>query len=588
VTVAALATIACIAGALAVMAAGLIRAELALFGALSLLMLLGIIDPARALSGFANQGMHTVGLLFIVAEGVRRCGVMETAVRLLFGTTRKLLPAQVRLLIPVAGVSAFFNNTPIVAMLLPVVRSWCRSVQLPASLMLIPLSYATILGGLCTILGTSTNLVVAGMVKAAGLPVPGFFEVGKIGLPVCAAGLLLIFVFSRLLPRRIPEDLLAEDPRSFTSEFIVEPGGPLAGRRIDEISVSAFQRLFPVEIERGDVIIPAPRGGEILQAGDRIVIAGEAGHIIEAQGIPGLHSARDHQFGPDEPQRRRRQVEIVVSHSCPLVGHAVGDGSFRRRYNAAVIAVARHGERVERQGLKGWRLQAGDSLLVEAAPGFIWQHRFNPDFYVVTDRPELAPTEPRHVRVTLAIFIAMIALAACEVLTMFQASLAAAFLLIGLRVLAWNDARASLDTGILLAIAAAIGLGEAMAASGAAELLAGLAVRLGGDNPWRAMALIYAATVITTEVVTNNAAAAVMIPPALATAQRLGVSHEPFVFAVMVAASASFITPIGYQTNLMVYGPGGYRFTDYMKIGIPMSLTVAALAIGLIPRTWPF
>jgi di/tricarboxylate transporter len=587
-TAAALITIACIVGALAVMAAGLIRAELALFGALGLLMLLGVIDPSRALSGFANQGMHTVALLFIVAEGVRRSGIMETAIRLLFGTTRKILPAQVRLLIPVAGASAFFNNTPIVAMLLPVVRSWCRSVQLPASLMLIPLSYATILGGLCTILGTSTNLVVAGMVKTAGLPVPGFFEIGRVGLPICAAGLVLLFFLSRLLPRRKPEDLLGEDPRSFTSEFIVEPDGPLAGKRIDEIRVSAFQRLFPVEIERGETIIPAPHGGEMLQAGDRLVIAGEAGHIIEAQGIAGLRSARDHQFGPDEPERRRRQVEIVVSHTCPLVGHSVGDGSFRRRYNAAVIAVARHGERVERQGLKGWRLQAGDSLLVEAAPGFIWQHRFNPDFYVVTDRPELAPTERRHVRVAMAIFIAMIALAACEALTMFQASLAAAFLLIGLRVISWNEARASLDTGILLAIAAAVGLGEAMVASGAAEVLAGYAVSLGGDNPWRAMALIYIATVICTEVVTNNAAAAVMVPPALATAHRLGVSYEPFIFAVMIAASASFITPIGYQTNLMVYGPGGYRFTDYMKVGIPMSLAAGALAIGLIPRIWPF
>jgi di/tricarboxylate transporter len=266
----------------------------------------------------------------------------------------------------------------------------------------------------------------------------------------------------------------------------------------------------------------------------------------------------------------------------------VGDGTFRRKYNAAVIAVARHGERLDRQGLRGWRLQAGDCLLVEAAPGFIWQHRYNPDFYVVTDRPELAPSEPHHVRRTLCVFIAMIVCAATGILTMFQASLAAAFLLIGLRVLAWNDARTSLDTGILLSIAAAVGLGEAMTASGAADMLAGFAVSLGGDAPWLVLSFVYVATVLCTEVVTNNAAAAVMIPPALAAAHRLGVSHEPFMFAVMIAASASFITPIGYQTNLMVYGPGGYRFTDYMKIGLPISLAVGAIALGLIPRIWPF
>lgn len=587
-TAAAALTIACILSALALMATGLIRAELALFGALGLLMLLDVIEPARALSGFANQGMHTIALLFIVAEGVRRTGMMETAMRLLFGPTRSILAALMRLLVPVAGASAFFNNTPIVAMLLPAVRGWCRQVQLPASRLLIPLSYASILGGLCTILGTSTNLIVAGMVKAAGLPGPGFFAIGKIGLPICTAGICLLFFLSRFLPRRAPDILAQEDPRSFTSEFIVLHDGPLAGRRLDEIRVTSFQRLYPVEIERGDTIIPAPQGGEMLQGGDRLIIAGGAGHIIDSQEIPGLRSARDHQYGPDEPLRRRRLVEIVISHNCPLIGHSVGDGTFRRRYNAAVIAVARHGERIERQGLKGWKLRAGDSLLVEAAPGFIWRHRFNPDFYVVTDRPELAPPETRNVRVTLCIFAAMVTLAASEALTMFQASLAAAFLLIGMRVLSWNDARASLNTGVLLAIAAAIGLGEAMISSGAADMLADLAVRFGGDSPWRALAIIYAVTVICTEVVTNNAAAAIMIPPALATARHLGVSYEPYMFAVMVAASASFITPIGYQTNLMVYGPGGYRFTDYLKIGLPMSLTVAVLAIGLIPRIWPF
>jgi di/tricarboxylate transporter len=186
------------------------------------------------------------------------------------------------------------------------------------------------------------------------------------------------------------------------------------------------------------------------------------------------------------------------------------------------------------------------------------------------------------------VFAAMIGLAAFDVMSMFQAAFAAVFLLLGFRAISWNDARASLDTGVLLAIAAALGLGEALVVSGAADWLASLAIRLGGDNPWRTMALIYAATVVCTEIVTNNAAAAIMIPPALAAAHRLGVSYEPFVFSVMIGASASFITPIGYQTNLMVYGPGGYRFTDFVKMGLPISLTVGALALWLIPCIWPF
>ena len=581
-------TIGSIIVALVLMATNTIRAELALLGALGVLVLCGVIDPAQALVGFANQGMHTVALLFIVADAMRRNGVLERFCRQLIGKNTRLVTVKFRLLIPIACISAVINNTPLVAMMVPVIRGLSRHLSVAPSRLLLPVSYAAILGGVCTSIGTSTNLVIIGLIKQAGLPTPGFFEIGRIGLVVCGAGLVYLLLASRFLPERKPEDLIAEDPRTFTSEFIVDPGGPLDGKRLDHIQATSFPRLFPVEILRGETVIPAPQGGEILLGNDRLVLAGEAHYIVAAQGIKGLHSARDRQFGPNEPLRRRRQLELVVSHSCPLVGHVVGDGSFRRRYNAAVIALSRHGEIIPRRKPQDWILEPGDTLLVEAAPGFLWQHRYNPDFYVVTERPELDQAPPAHQIMTIAVFAGMIACVGFGLLSMFQAAFAAAFLLMGLRVLSWHEARSSLDTGVLLAIAAAIGLSEALMVTGAADAIASVAIRLGGDNPWLTLALIYVATTVCTEVVTNNAAAAIMLPPALSAAARLGVSYQPFVFSIMVAASASFITPIGYQTNLMVYGPGGYRFTDFIRFGLPLSLLVAALTIGFAPVLWPF
>jgi len=578
-----------ILAALAAMATNRVRPELALFAALAVTVLAGVLDPAQALSGFSNQGLHTVAVLFVVAEAVRRSGALGLLTRLALGNNGSQAVAQARLVLPAAFASAFMNNTPLVAMLMPAVRRWTLKNNMPASRFLIPLSYASILGGMCTLIGTSTNLVVAGILSAEGYASPGFFDIGRVGLPAAVAGTAVVLLLGRLLlPDRSDSRSSGNDPRSFTAEFVVDGQPGLAGKRLDEVKIGDVAGLHPVEIIRGAVIVPAPQGGELMQAGDRLVFAGSLDELLELQKVAGLRGADEVQFGGNEPLRRRRQVELVISDRCPLIGHRVGDGSFRNRYNAAVIAVTRHGERLPRRGLKGWRLRAGDTLLVEAAPGFAVQNRFNPDFHLVGDRPEQFAGRMWQLRGALVVVALMAIAAAIGLTTMFKAALAASLVLIALRIIRWHQALSSLDAGVLLAIAASLGLGEALRQSGAAGLLAGAVVRAGGADPHVTLVLLYAATVMITEVVTNNAAAVLMTPLALAAAQALGVNYQPFVFAVMIAASASFMTPIGYQTNLMVYGPGGYRFTDYFRLGLPVSLAVAAVTIGLAPVIWPF
>jgi di/tricarboxylate transporter len=490
---------------------------------------------------------------------------------------------------PTAFISAFMNNTPLVAMLLPAVRRWAEDHAIAPSKLLIPLSYAAILGGMCTLVGTSTNLLVAGMVSDAGYGQPGFFDVGKVGLPAAVAGLLILIILGRkLLADRRSIGAAMADPRSFTTELVVEPQGPLIGKRLDEIRYRGMSGIHPVEIIRGSAVVPAPQGGELLAAGDRLVFAGGIEELQELKSIAGLSDAGGHQFGGNEPLRRRRQVELVISERCPLVGHRVGDGTFRQRYNAAVVAVARHGGRLPRRGLKGWRIRAGDTLLVEAAPGFAVQNRFNPDFHVVSARPGAANVSSWQAWASAGIVAMMCVLAAAGVTSMFKAALCAALAFVVLRIVRWHEARSSLDAGVLLAIAASIGLGRALTVSGAADIIARAAVSLGRGNPHATLIVLYIATTAVTEMVTNNAAAVLMTPMALAAAHALSVNYQPFMFCTMIAASASFITPVGYQTNLMVYAAGGYRFTDFARIGLPVSIAVGTVTLLLAPRIWPF
>ncbi|MBN1237270.1 MAG: SLC13 family permease [Gammaproteobacteria bacterium] len=563
--------------------------DLILVGALTLLLVLDVLSPGEALAGLGNPGLATVGALYAVVAGLTDTGAVQAFGATLLGRPRTIAGAQLRLMLPVTAMSAFLNNTPVVAMLVPAVEDWSKRCSLAVSKLMIPLSYAAILGGMCTLIGTSTNVIVYGLVQeSTELGRIGFFEVGAVGLPAAIVGVIYIVAFqNRLLPERKPPLRDAGDAREYAIEMLVESASPMIGKSVEQAGLRHLPGAFLAEIERDGMVIPAVAPTEKLCAGDRLLFVGVVESVVDLVRLRGLVPAPEQLFKLDAPRPERRLVEVVVSDTCPLVGRTIRDGRFRSRYNAVVIAAARNGERLSGK-IGNIELHAGDTLLLECRPSFFAQQRNSRDFLLVSEVQGAAL--PRHERAWLAtgILAAMVAAAASELLSMLEAALVAAALMIMTRCTTTSSARSSIDWSVLIVIGASLGIGQALQTSGAAGVIAEGLIGSLGANPWLALIGIYVVTNAFTEVLTNNAAAVLVFPIAEAVAASLGVSFWPFVFVIMMAASAGFATPIGYQTNLMVYGPGGYRFTDYIRIGLPLNVLVGAVTVALAPLIWPF
>jgi di/tricarboxylate transporter len=546
----------------------------------------GVLSAADALSGFGNTGLLTVAVLFVVVTGLRETGAIDLVGSGLLGKPKTVRGAIARLFVPVCGLSAFLNNTPVVAILIPAVGDLARRISASPSKLLIPLSYAAILGGTCSLIGTSTNLLIAGFVSTQTDLAPlSIFSITWIGLP-CAmlGGLYLILIGPRLLPDRRGSAAALADPREFTAEMVVPLGSPLHGLSIEEASLRQLPQVFVAEIERsGELIRVTP--DTTLLSGDRLVFVGAVEAIRDLQQLRGLSEIDAQSQKINSPRHRRQMFEAVVPANAVITGKTIRQSRFRHLYDAAVLAVARHGQRVPGR-LGDIRLRPGDTLLLESEREFDRRHRR--EFLLV--RPVENSIVRRHDRAWLSIGITllMVIAAATGVVTMLQAALAAAIAMVLTRCCSVTTARDGVNWSLLLAIGAAIGLGKALDASGAAVSIGDAMVGLAGRNPFVALAAIYLLTSVLTELVTNNAAAAVAFPLAQATASALGVDLTPFVMAIMMAASASFSSPIGYQTNLMVMGPGGYRFGDFLRIGLPLNLIVGLGTVALAPMVFPF
>ena len=566
-----------------------IPADLVFAAALTLTMLTGVLTPPEALAGLGNPGLATVGVLYVVVSGLVQTGAAYAIGARLLGRPATERRARIRLMLPVSALSAFLNNTPVVAMMVPVVEEWSRRIRVPVSKLMIPLSYAAILGGTCTLIGTSTNLVVNGLLlETTELGSIGFFEIGALGVPAVIAGtLFLVLAGNRLLPDREPPFATPDAVREYTIELLLEPSSPLVGRTVEQAGLRSLPGAFLAEIERADTILPAVPPTEQLQANDRLLFVGAVDSMADLMRVRGLVPVPDQLDKLSVPRPERSLVEVVVSENCPVVGRTIRGGRFRSVYDAVVIAVARDGERLAGK-VGDISLRAGDTLLLEARPSFLEQHRNSRDFLLVSEVRGSAV--PRHDKAWIAALVlaGMVVTAATGMLSMLEAGLVAGGLMLITRCTTGSDARASIDWSVLVVIGAALGLGRAMEQSGAAAVLAESWLGLAGGNPWIALAAVYLFTNVFTELITNNAAAVLVFPIAQATAAGLGVSLWPFVAVIMVAASASFATPIGYQTNLMVYGPGGYRFTDYLRVGLPLNLIVGVVAVSLAPLVWPF
>jgi di/tricarboxylate transporter len=558
-------------------------------GALTLLLLFGILTPTEALAGFSNPGMLTVGVLYVVVTGLTQTGAVGWIGPSLLGRPRGPADARLRLMLPVAGLSAFLNNTPVVAIFIPAVQDWAKRHRLELSRLLIPLSYASIAGGTCTLIGTSTNLVVNGLyterVGGEGL---GLFDPIWVGLPVTVAVLVFMLTAGHwLLPRRLPAASSYEDVRQYIAEMMVQPGSPLIGKSIEEAGLRQLPGLFLIEIERGEQVIAAVSSEEILQANDRLVFAGILDSVMDLQRTRGLIPATNQVFKLNVPRPGRCFVEAVLSDRSPIIGKSVREGRFRNRYSAVIIALARNGERVASK-IGDIILAPGDTLLLETRPDFVEQQKNSRDFLLVSQIGDSHPLKHERAPLAIGIVVAMVAVVTLGWFSMLEAALLAAGLMILTRCTNSRTARRAPDWQVLVVIATSFGIGAALEKTGAASLMAGGLIGLADGNPTITLSLVFLATALLTALATNNVAAVLVFPIALQAAQGMGVSPEPFILTVMVAASASFATPIGYQTNLMVFNVGGYRFGDFVRVGVPLSLVVGLVTVLVVPLVWAF
>ena len=551
-----------------------------------------------AFQGFSSPALITVAVLFVIVAGLMQTGAMALVTDRFVGRPKSVLSAQIRLLFPVTFISAFLNNTPVVAMFMPVVDDICKRTRISPSKLYMPMAFAATFGGVCTLIGTSTNLVVKGAMEKAGLPPMGFFDISWVGLPCALGGVIYMLLFSqKLLPDRKPAISLSDDLRQYTVEMLVQPGGPLVNSTIREAGLRSLPGLYLAEIERNGEILAAVSPNERLQANDRLVFVGIIESVVDLRKTRGLVPATEQVFKLNTPASHRCLMEAVVSNRCPIIGSSIRDGQFRSRYNAAVIAVARDGKHIPGK-IGDIVLQPGDTLLLEGHPDFAAQQRNSSDFFLVSHVENSAPIRHDRSWIAIAILGGMILLASLvsrdaapgkpEVDFLLPAALIAALAMIVTRCCTGTQARQSIDWSVLIVIGASLGIGQAIELSGAAKYLSDQSIALCGNNAWLQLAVIYFVTMVLTELVTNNAAAVLMFPLALEVSKGLGVSHMPFMIAIMVAASMGFATPFGYQTNLMVYGPGGYKFRDYLAVGIPLDLLMMAITVSLTPFVFAF
>lgn len=594
-------------GIVALMAAAMLRRlaapDTVLLAGLALVMGLGEFFPAEAgvvgfpgvrdaVSGFGSKAVVTIGVLFVLAEGMRQTGAMAMLTRPLLGNPQSLPAAQARLMLPVAGLSAFLNNTPIVAMLMPVVSDWCRRTGFSPSKLFIPLSYAAIMGGSCTLIGTATNVFVYGEYSAAlqndpglsGDPL-GMFSVAWVGVPAALVGIGYLLLVSRWL---LPDhgSVGEEDPaRRYTFEMSVAEGSAIDGLSIEQAGLRRLPGAYVIAIERADQQRVAVSPESVLHSGDVLIFAGaleSMGDVSRTKGL--VRATRDHEDMPGDLHR----FEAVISDRSPLTRKSIREGRFRTEYGAAVVAVHRGGEYLDRK-IGDIVLMPGDTLLLEADKQFAERFRNRPDFYYVHMLGSTEEVRADKAWIALAVLALVVLAATTGVMQLVTAALLGGGVMVVTGCCSPHEARASVNWRVLLMMGSAIGFGHALSTTGAAEHLA-LAVvdTFSGMGPYAILAAVYLVAMLLTTFIGPVPTAGLMFPIVVAIAQSQGYALTPFAVTLMMTAAASFASPSAYQTNLMVYSVGGYRPMDYVRVGLPLNMIVMTLTIVIVPAVWGF
>ena len=574
-----------------------------LLTALAIVTLTGVIDIEQAVKGFGNTTLMALGSLYVVAAALRDSGALDRAGNYILGkNTRNINKILLRLCPSVSVYSAFLNNTPIVAMGIPAIRSWAQKNNIPVSKLLIPLSYAAILGGICTLIGTSTNLIMHGLLQSHGFEGLSFFELSWLGVPCALVGLTyIIFVSPKLTPARRDIRYQEERKRELLVDIEISEDSIVEGEKVGESGLQKLPGFYLSRINRNEKEIAPVPDDEKLRPGDHLMYAAEGGiaaKIPQLKDYPGLRLAIQPPRTIKREQKKDRELhQVVVKEGSRLVGSTIGEAQLLERFGAAVTGVRRRGRRIDKP-LGEFVLRAGDVLLLDTGRGFRGAHEGTEEFFLTSEAGGEAPGHVQDVKekrkggkelyVSVAVLFGIVALVAFGFMHIALAGILGVSVLLALNIVEPGEARQSVDWTVLIVIGAALGLGQAMESSGAAQLIGESMVNITDTFGPRVLLFgIVIVTVILTEIITNNGAVALMFPVALSVAESQGLEARGIFIAVTLAASMSFITPIGYQTNLMVFGPGNYRFTDFFKVGFPLQFILWILIVILVPIIWP-
>ncbi len=571
--------------------------DLVALGGFAVLLATGVLDEADLRSVFSNTAPLTIGAMFVLGEALTRTGGIDwLAHRFETWAGKSMNRALLILTLIVMPLSAFMNNTPVVIVFLPVMMAFARQSGLKASKLLIPLSFLSILGGTMTLIGTSTNLLVAGVAEQNGQPPFGIFEITKLGVLYAIVGFLYLFFVGRhLLPSRdtVSSLLDAEDTRKFCSAAEITRDSPLIGERLIEHPLfSDRKRTIVYEVIRhGRRMEEIPLDALVLEPRDLLWFRGTPKQLAEIRGAKGvrmLHEAKPgEQDDESAPTTEVKTVEAIIGAQSALLGRSVRSSNIRRRYGVVVTAVHRKGVNL-REGYQDIPLAFGDTLLLEG-PVHNLASLQQEGHFLSLNESRVKPTRKSKVVIAVAILTAVVSVAALDLLSITSAAIVGAVLAVATRCLDLRDSYRAIEWNILFLIYGMLGIGAAMEKTGGAALIANqLVASMEGYGPIVILAAIYLLASVLTELVTNNAVAILLTPIVIPIAASLEVDPRPFIVAIMFGASASFMTPIGYQTNTYVYGAGGYRFADFLKIGLPLDLLLWVVAVVFIPMFWPF
>lgn len=564
----------------------LARPSLVLFMVVTVLVFTRIVSPEEALHGFANKQLAVVVLLLVIGDILKKSTIIDSAFSKIMAKNDSKRTFLYKMTSSMGILSAFFNNTPLVALGIPYVLRWSKEKKLSASKFLIPLSYATIFGGCVTLIGTSTNLVVNGLAIEQGEKSLGIFDFTPVGGIMLILGTLyLVFIAPKLLPESKDKlDDLVENSRQYFVETIIEKQSPIIGKSVADAGLRNLDDLFLIEIIRGDESIRPVSSQEVMQENDLLFFAGGLEKITElTKSNLGLSIPKA--AGLDEIDKKDI-VEVVLSHNSKLAGRAIKETDFRGKYDGAILAVHRNGERIWGQ-LGQQVLKSGDILVVIAGKDFIKRMEGNPNFYVLSRTKQEKEVSFKRITTLLVGMFGAIVLASTGLVDLFTCLLGLVAFAIVLKVAKSREIFNSIDFDLIVIIALGISLGKAMINTGTDKLIADFILMLGTNIGIAGiLSVLFIITSLMSSLITTKAAVAVTLPVSLQIGHMMGLPIEPFILVIAFAGAANFMTPIGYQTNLMVYGPGGYKFTDFFRVGWPITIVYWLVTVAVLIFTY--